>query len=100
MSVYMMLWFPIAVWPKSNFVADISWEIGFTVISGTARSVQCVMTLRSGIACLGVSLWELQHDVQIGLNDGAVMQFRTACNGAGRGKYLRIRPFPQIYLLQ
>lgn len=100
-SIYMILWFFIALRLKKNDVADIAWGGGYIVAALSVLVIQSTVTYRALLVLLLVVVWGVRLAVHIGLRnlgkgeDPRYRQWREEW-----GKNAIVRSFFQIFLLQ
>lgn len=100
-SIYMILWFFIALRLKKNDVADIAWGGGYIVAALVVLILQNTVTYRALLVLLLVVVWGTRLAVHIGLRnrgkgeDPRYRQWREEW-----GRHAMVRSFFQIFLLQ
>jgi steroid 5-alpha reductase family enzyme len=100
-SVYMMLWFLIALRLRKNDVADIAWGGGYIVAALVVLAMQDTVTDRELLVSLLVAVWGVRLAVHIGLRnrgkgeDPRYRQWREEW-----GRHAMVRSFFQVFLLQ
>jgi steroid 5-alpha reductase family enzyme len=100
-GVYMTIWFLIALRLKRNDVADTAWGGGFVVAAFTALLVAGTVTQRAVLVTCLVLIWGLRLAIHIGLRGhGKGEDPRYKAWREAWGKYVVVRSFFQIFMLQ
>ncbi|HWR72638.1 MAG TPA: DUF1295 domain-containing protein [Nitrospirota bacterium] len=99
--LYMLLWFAASLVLKRNDVADIAWGGGFIVAAMAAQLSRGAATDRAVLVVVLVIIWGLRLALHIGLrNLGKGEDARYRKWREEWGKYVALRSFFQIYILQ
>jgi steroid 5-alpha reductase family enzyme len=99
--VYMSIFFLIASARKDNSIVDVAWGTGFVLIAYFTLLFFGEFTIRQLLVTAVVTLWGLRLAVHIfRRNRGRGEDFRYASMREKWGRYVLIRSFLQIYVLQ
>jgi steroid 5-alpha reductase family enzyme len=99
--IYMTLFFLLAQALKDNSIVDIGWGIGFIILSATLLYNSEVISVHQWISFCLILLWGLRLSLHIFLrNHGKHEDFRYANWRKEWGKYVVIRSFLQVFMLQ
>jgi steroid 5-alpha reductase family enzyme len=98
---YMTLFFLIAQALKDNSIVDIGWGIGFVVLSASLLYQSELISPRQWLLFVLVVLWGIRLSTHIFIrNHGKPEDFRYANWRKEWGKYVVIRSFLQVFMLQ
>lgn len=98
---YMSIFFLIASAVKDNSIVDVAWGTGFVLIAYFTLLFFGEFNLRQFLVTIAVTLWGLRLAVHIfRRNKGRGEDFRYAAMREKWGRYVLIRSFLQIYVLQ
>lgn len=100
-SIYFFMFFLAGTWLKNNSIVDIGWGVGFiflnTVLLVSSNNINSITVIFS----LLLSVWGLRLFTHIySRNHGKPEDFRYAAWRKEWGKWVVLRSFFQIYLLQ
>jgi len=99
--VYMTLFFLLAQALKDNGIVDIGWGIGFIVLSTVLAFTGIEITQRQFLLYILIFLWGFRLSFHIFLrNNGKPEDFRYANWRKEWGKFVVIRAFLQVFMLQ
>lgn len=99
--VYMSLFFLLAQALKDNGIVDIGWGIGFIVLSTVLVFTGVDITQRQFLLFVLVFVWGFRLSFHIFLrNNGKPEDFRYANWRKEWGKYVVVRSFFQVFMLQ
>jgi len=99
--VYMSIFFLIASIRKDNSIVDVAWGTGFVLIGYFTLLFFGEFNLRQLLVTAVVTLWGLRLAIHIfRRNRGRGEDFRYAAMRENWGRYVLIRSFLQIYVLQ
>lgn len=100
-AVYYSILFFIGTEKKNNSIVDIAWGLGFVIIAWYSLLESKNYFLPNIIACILVTIWGMRLSIHIfRRNKGKPEDFRYAKWREQWGKYVIIRSFLQVYLLQ
>jgi steroid 5-alpha reductase family enzyme len=99
--IYMTLFFMLAQALKDNGIVDIGWGIGFIVLSTVLAFTGIEITQRQFLLFILIFLWGFRLSFHIFLrNNGKPEDFRYANWRKEWGKFVVIRAFLQVFMLQ
>ena len=99
--VYMTCVFCIALIKKDNSIVDVAWGIGYILITITGLFLRETITLNQICVSIMVCLWGLRLGAHIFFrNRGKGEDFRYRKWREEWGKYVVIRSFLQVFMLQ
>jgi steroid 5-alpha reductase family enzyme len=99
--IYMTLFFLLAQALKDNGIVDIGWGIGFIVLSTVLAFTGIEITQRQFLLYILIFLWGFRLSFHIFLrNNGKPEDFRYANWRKEWGKFVVIRAFLQVFMLQ
>lgn len=99
--VYFMILFVIGTLLKNNSIVDIGWGIGFIIVSYGLMIYEGKITEPTLITSILITIWGVRLSYHIyGRNHNKPEDFRYAKWREEWGKWVVVRSFFQIYLLQ
>lgn len=98
---YMTLMFVVGYVKKNNGIVDVAWGMGFVSIALFTFFMNASYTLLQIVATLLIVIWGVRITLHIGLrNWGKEEDFRYANWRKAWGKWVHLRAFFQVYMLQ
>lgn len=98
---FMVIMFIIGLVKKNNGIVDVAWGIGFIVVALYTLFTNGSFTLLQIIATTLIIIWGLRLSLHIyARNKGKPEDFRYANWRKGWGKWVNVRAFFQVYMLQ
>lgn len=99
--IYFFIFFIAGTFLKNNSIVDIGWGIGFVILNYALMGITKKVDIITLIFSILVSLWGLRLFVHIySRNHGKPEDFRYAAWRKEWGKWVVVRSFFQVYLLQ
>lgn len=100
MGIYMTMWFLVAWVSRRNDLADIAWGIGFIVVTLFSLQQFGSFTPLQTLLAVVVTLWGVRLALHIGTRFAKKEDFRYANWRKEWGKWVVLRSYGQVFLLQ
>lgn len=99
--IYMNFWFMLSVRLKRNDIADVAWGPGFVLLSWVSMLMAEAYNFQNLLLSILISIWGIRLSWHIGArNCNKSEDFRYNQWRSDWGKFLHLRAWLQVYMLQ